>query len=200
MPVAPRVPAAPGKCAAPLRYPSFRPVQVPGREGRPEGSREGPELHCAPAGRAHAGMSTKPRAEIGCAQVLVWQHFGDPIQQRKPAPVVGTLIRLLLLGFHLPPCVCELPPLGLPGSLRILCSCPSLGAGLGEAASDLERAGVECLALSRALGTRTRGRVVAGRVEGGVRGCLGFLPSGGRCPGAPSRASPPRDSPGHRPV
>lgn len=38
------------------------------------------------------------------------------------APVAGTLIRLLLHGFHLPPRVCALPPLRLPRSPRMLCS------------------------------------------------------------------------------
>lgn len=109
-----REPAAPGKCAASPHHPCRRPVQAPGWEGLPEGSREGRELHCAqPRGFARIGVGScgLRYGAQGSFLVALW----------GPAPVVGTLIRLLLLGFHLPPRVCNLSPLGLPGSLRILC-------------------------------------------------------------------------------
>lgn len=120
-----REPAAPGKCAASPHHPCPRPVQAPDREGLPERSHEGRELHCAlPRGFTRIGVvSCGMRwGAQGSGQVALW----------GPAPVVGTLIRLLLLGFHLPPRVWNLSPLGLPGSLRIPC-CSSqpllLGAG-----------------------------------------------------------------------
>lgn len=66
-PVAPREPAAPGKCAAPPHHPCRRPVQAPGREGLPEGSQEGWGLHCAPARRTHADGSPEQSTEKGRA-------------------------------------------------------------------------------------------------------------------------------------
>lgn len=66
---------------------------------------------------------------------------------------------------------------------------PALGAWRGE------RAGLERprrLGLSRALQSGIRGRV-APRGGGGVRSCLGFPPSGGRCPPrSVARVSTPR--------
>lgn len=62
-PVAPREPAAPGECAAPPHHPCPRPEPAPGRERRPQGSREGWVLPCAPARRTHARRSPKQRTE-----------------------------------------------------------------------------------------------------------------------------------------